>query len=96
MIRETCDLNWVEEKYRASEFTTPVIAARPTRRVLENGLELGAGTNGGEITCFLTRGRRILSPRWTALQSDRVRRGSSVSFGDLRQWSGHRYMCTRQ
>lgn len=48
MMREVCDLNWVEEKYKASELTTPVIAARPTRRVLKIGLERkeeGSGWN---------------------------------------------------
>lgn len=38
MMRDTCDLNWVDEKYKASELTTPVIAARPTRRDLWSGL----------------------------------------------------------
>lgn len=53
MMRDTCDLNWVEEEYKASEFTTPVIAARPTRRVLEIELELGVGTDGDKNYLFL-------------------------------------------
>lgn len=41
MNRDACDLNWVEEKYNASEVTTAVMAARPTRRVLETEMERG-------------------------------------------------------
>lgn len=59
MIQDTCDLNWVDEKYKASELTTPVIAARPTRRVLEIGLEWGEGIMRTKYTYFLTRNRRI-------------------------------------
>lgn len=48
MIRDTCDLNWVEDKYKASEFTTPEIAARPTRRVLGHWIGLGSGMYADE------------------------------------------------
>lgn len=53
MMRDTCDLNWVEERYKVSELATPVIAARPTRRVLEIELEMKGGYMGTKIYLFL-------------------------------------------
>ena len=52
MIRDACDLNWVEETYKASELTTPVIAARPTKRVLDTGLGTGEEVDVDGHTCF--------------------------------------------
>ena len=58
MMRDTCDLNWVEDEYKASEFTTPVIAARPTRRVLDNGLDCGAECMRTKCTYFVAHSQR--------------------------------------